>query len=420
MALPLELPTLQNWSCHNCGGCCRQHAIEITAEEKARIESQQWDAADSPLRGQPLFVRSGWPWNRTVRLAHQADGGCVFLDEQGLCRIHGKFGEPAKPLACRVYPYAFHPAGKKIVLSLRFSCPSVVSNRGRPVRDQQRDLKELERLIVPENASSIPPPPVSPGQRISWPDLLTTVSALDRLMAEPEPVLRRLLRLELVARLLGQAKFDKISGARVTELMDLLIDASGLEVGPDLNTLAAPSSAALTMFRMLCAQLVRKDTAAISSSGWWHRVWLVRSAIRFARGRGQTPVLQAGLKEVSFADLADSYGPIPPDAEELLTRYVRVKLQGLHFCGRAYYDVPLVEGLQALLLAVAVILWTAKWHARSQDRRRFIPEDIAWAIAAVDHNQGYHPALGQRTQRARTRLLAKHEEIPKLLAWSGR
>ena len=53
-------------------------------------------------------------WSRRYRLGHQADGACVFLDERGLCRIHAKFGEQAKPLACRIYPYAFHPAGKKI------------------------------------------------------------------------------------------------------------------------------------------------------------------------------------------------------------------------------------------------------------------------------------------------------------------
>ncbi len=141
MPLPLELPTIQNWSCHNCGGCCRQHAIAITAEEHERIAAQNWTAEEGIPAGQPLFERVGlFPWTKWYRLAHQPDGACVFLDERGLCRIHAKFGEQAKPLACRVYPYAFHPAGKKITVSLRFSCPSVAANRGTSLVAQQHDL----------------------------------------------------------------------------------------------------------------------------------------------------------------------------------------------------------------------------------------------------------------------------------------
>src|SRR5579863_3499514 len=129
--LPLQLPTIQNWCCHNCGGCCRQHAIEITQEEYERIKGQGWTGQPGYGPEQPLFEwHAGPPWKKRYRLAHRSDGACVFLNEQGLCRIHAKFGEPAKPLACRVYPYAFHPAGKEITVSLRFSCPSVVANRG--------------------------------------------------------------------------------------------------------------------------------------------------------------------------------------------------------------------------------------------------------------------------------------------------
>jgi lysine-N-methylase len=132
MSLPISLPTIQNWSCHNCGGCCRQHAIAITAEEHQRITAQNWTPQDGIPAGRPIFERVGiLPWSKWYRLGHQPDGACVFLDERGLCRIHAKFGEAAKPLACRIYPYAFHPAGRKVVVSLRFSCPSVAANRGR-------------------------------------------------------------------------------------------------------------------------------------------------------------------------------------------------------------------------------------------------------------------------------------------------
>ena len=137
-SLRLVLPVLQNWSCHNCSGCCRQHQIEITDVERQRIVDQKWTEADGVAPGKAV-VRSGGGLFGPARytLGHQPDGACVFLNENGLCRIHAKFGELGKPLACRVYPYAFHPAGKSVAVSLRFSCPSVVMNAGRPVSQQQ-------------------------------------------------------------------------------------------------------------------------------------------------------------------------------------------------------------------------------------------------------------------------------------------
>ena len=43
----LELPTIQNWNCHSCSECCKQHGIFVTDEDKARIEKQQYALRDS-------------------------------------------------------------------------------------------------------------------------------------------------------------------------------------------------------------------------------------------------------------------------------------------------------------------------------------------------------------------------------------
>ncbi|RPI84673.1 MAG: hypothetical protein EHM42_07330, partial [Planctomycetaceae bacterium] len=65
MTLPLQLPTLQNWSCHSCGGCCRQHEIEITAAERDRILAQNWTADDGVPVGTSVVEKlSGLPWSR--------------------------------------------------------------------------------------------------------------------------------------------------------------------------------------------------------------------------------------------------------------------------------------------------------------------------------------------------------------------
>ncbi|HVV99421.1 MAG TPA: YkgJ family cysteine cluster protein, partial [Planctomycetaceae bacterium] len=217
MPPPLKLPVLQNWSCHSCAGCCRQHAIEITEEERQRIISQGWESQPGYGPNEPIFVWNSGPiWKKRYRLAHRADGGCVFLDEKGLCRIHAKFGEPAKPLACRIYPYAFHPAGKQVTVSLRFSCPSVVANRGTPLTENQKELKQLERLVVPQGVEKLPAPKISSRQRLDWPDFLQFVEHLDSTLADSsQPIMVKLLRALFWMGLVGQSRFDVIQGDRL-------------------------------------------------------------------------------------------------------------------------------------------------------------------------------------------------------------
>ncbi|NQV29146.1 MAG: YkgJ family cysteine cluster protein, partial [Rhodopirellula sp.] len=204
---PLQLPTIQNWSCHNCSGCCRQHLIEITEEEWQRILDQNWTTKDGVPDGPVVVTHGSALFKKNWRLAHGSDGGCVFLNDDGLCRIHAKFGEAAKPLACRIYPYALHPAGKKVTVSLRFSCPSVVANLGKPVSESRDDLKTIERLIVPENADRIPPPKINNREQLDWPDTLKIVNALHDLVTQDEEegtgVVERLYRALFVVGLIG-------------------------------------------------------------------------------------------------------------------------------------------------------------------------------------------------------------------------
>jgi len=417
----LQLPTIQNWSCHNCGGCCRQHLIEVTPEEKARIEGQGWTAAEGVPADQPIFVpHGGLPWRKQYRLNHRSDGGCVFLDEHGLCRIHAKFGEAAKPLACRIYPYAFHPSAKGATVSLRFSCPSVVSNRGRRVTQQKADLDAMARLVVPESSQPIPPPEIRPGERLDWPDTLRIVNALDNSLADgASPLVVRVLRTLSWMELIGQAKFDQIRGDRLDELLGLVRDAANGEIAEAPDPPVAPSAAGRLQFRMLVAQYARRDTSMELKQGWRYRWRLFRAAMRFARGQGMIPPLQVAFRETPFDVVERPFG-LPDGWDELFTRYLRVKLQGLHFCGPAYYDIPVVEGFQSLVLVVPVVLWLARWLAAGDGRSRLNLDDVERSLAIADHHHGYAPALGTASARRRTRLLAQAGDVPRLVAWYAR
>jgi len=417
-----SLPTLQNWSCHNCSGCCRQHLIEITEEERQRIVGQKWSSQDGlPSDRPPLVWFAGPPWRKRYRLAHQDDGACVFLNEKGLCRIHAKFGEEAKPLPCRIYPYAFHPAGKKLAVGLRFSCPSVVANRGKPVSQQGADLTQIARAVVPAGYEKTPPPRITSSEKVDWPDVFRLLRALDASFAEAEiPVTIKLLRTLFWINLVDRSTFDKLQGSRLDDFLQLITKAAKSEITEDLSSLGEPGRIGRMQFRLLVAQYSRKDTIAERDAGWQFRWKLFRAGMRFARGTGNIPPLQDAFREVPFDALEKPFGGLPADAEEIFSRYFRVKIQGLHFCGPAYYHVSLVEGFRSLALIYPSILWLARWLAAGDNRNKLEIDDITTAMTIADHHHGYSPAFGQRNFRRRVRILAQFGEIEKLCAWYSR
>lgn len=419
LVLPLTLPTIQNWSCHNCSGCCKQHLIEITEAERQRIIDQKWTEADGIPQGQAVVEPHAGPfWKRRYRLAHQSDGACVFLNEQGLCRIHAKFGEAAKPLACRIYPYAFHPAGKRITVSLRFSCPSVVKNLGRTCSQNKDEIKTLAKLVVPEGSDQISAPQLNSKCSSNWDDVLRVTEVFHDFISDIDtPLIERLYRTSLIATYFEQADLRSFSGERLDELLEVLAAAASQDELPEPKL---PEKLDALHFRLLVAQYVRKDTTADLGAGWWHRLKLLRAALKFASGHGVTPRLRDELAEVPFTAMDDPFGPLPRETDELLTRYLQVKIQGLHFCGRAYYDVAVAEGLQSLLLVVPAVLWIARWIALSQNRQRLMIDDIHRALAMADHQHGYSPLFGSFSFRSRVSYLSGKGGLANLLLWYGR
>ncbi|MCL5271231.1 MAG: YkgJ family cysteine cluster protein [bacterium] len=420
LAISLKLPTIQNWSCHHCTNCCRHHAIEVTAEERRRILSQRWTVKDGLPTGEAVFVRQG---GERYRLAHQTDGACVFLDERGLCRIHAKYGEAAKPRACRVYPYAFHPAGKKVAVSLRFSCPSVAANRGLSLGRQRDEIQRLARVVVPDGHERMPAPAVSKGKRVDWLDFMRFITALDETLTPANaPITLKLQRALYWLNLVEKSPTDGLAVNRPGDMLDFMRQAAchclPEETPPSLSE-EVPAAMMKKMFRQLTAQYARKDTVADLSSGWSGRWKLLRAAMRFTRGTGLVPALQTVFREVPFESLEQPFG-VPEECEDLWTRYFRVKVQGLHFCGPAFYGWPLVEGFRSLALVFPATMWIARWLAVSQNRTKLSAEDVSQALTISDRHHGYSPIFGSFGFRGRVQTLSRMGEIPKLIRWYAR
>ena len=403
----IQSPPGQNWSCHSCGLCCRNHmVVPLSPTEKERIEQQGWTVADG-VDPSKMMVAGLNSW----RLGHQADGACMFLDSSKRCRIHAKFGAAAKPLACRLFPLVIYPAGKKVFVGLRFSCPSAVANQGQSLAAQADDITRLAREFFPQGWEALPAPPVAATPGLDWPDFLRFVHWLEVTLAtENLPVALKLLRALHWLEKVERGHLDLFKGDSADEILAALV-RSAAEKLPSLPAAEPPSRFGRLFLRMLVLEHARATTVADRGVGSAHRWKLLAAAFSFASAAGHTPVLRAELKRVRFAEMERSFGPLPPAAEVLLSRYFLVKVRSLQFCGKGFFDRPLIEGFRNLALLYPVMIWLARWLAVSAERSTLSEADVAQAVGLVAHQYGYAPNVSWRT-----RLLQQRNDIVRLCA----
>ena len=408
----IEIPAGQNWSCHGCGACCRgMFLVRITAAEKARIEQQNWTPADGVDPARMVIAEHGY-----LRLAHNDDGACVFLDANGRCRIHAKFGEPAKPFACRLYPFVLHPVGDKLVAGIRFSCPSAAASLGQPMPERAAEFRDFAREVVPENFSEEPPPPIVAAPDGEWKDFQRFVKWLEATLAEKNvPIALKLLRALHWLHAIEKGSLEQISGEGAEEILGALNESAREKLPALPKDFPPPSTFGRMFLRMMVVEHARKISIEEMNAPAKYRWKMLRAIVKFLPAGGHTPELQANLKRVKFADVENFTGSLPPDAEETLTRFFRMKIQSVHFCGRAFHDAALLEGFHSLALLYPVVIWLSRWQAVSAGRNKISNDDVQRAISMADYHHGFSAWL-----RWRVRLLAQRDDITRLCAWYGR
>lgn len=419
MAWPVRaLPVVQHWDCQGCTNCCREYRVHVTEEERVRLAGQDWhDQAD--LAAVAPVVAEGSTAAPRYRLNQRADGCCVFLSAAGRCRIHERYGADAKPLACRLYPFVLVPGEKQWQVGLRFACPAAARDEGRPLAEHMADLgplaAELERREEVGNRV-VPPPELQPGQGVDWPDLRLFVDALLAVLrTEGDRFERRMRKGLALAKLCREARFDQIKGRRLEEFLNVVVAGLDAEVPDDPRQVPPPSWVGRVLFRHALAVYTRKDAGPDRGPATHRRLDLLRAGWRFATGHGPVPRLHTRLPAVTFAAVEQSAGPLPPPAEAVLAGYYLVKVASLQFCGPANFGHSFWSGFEALALTLPVILWLTRALAD-------VPREAAveTALGIVDHNFAYSPHLAGRWPALALRILARRDELAKLIGWYSR
>jgi lysine-N-methylase len=251
----------------------------------------------------------------------------------------------------------------------------------------------------------------TPG--LDWPDFLRFVRWLEATFAaENTPVVLKILRALRWLEKVERGYLDQISGPSADEILQALVRNAAEKLPKLPDPPEKPTGFGRLFLRMLVMEHARATTVAHRAFHSAHRWKLMAAAYRFIVASGRTPPLREELKPVQFADIEKPFGPLPPASEALLSRYFRVKIQSLQFCGKGFHDCALIEGFRNLALLYPVIIWVSRWLAASQGRTSLAEADVLKAVSIVDYQYGFAPYVSWRT-----RLLHQRNDLPRLCAW---
>ncbi len=124
---PLVPEASARWTCHACGACCHDLAVELTPEEDARLDRALYtDILGDADYAEEQFLSPGEPAKRVLRQHADRKNACIFLLEDGRCVVHARQGMAAKPNACQTFPLlVVKPPRRPARLGLRINCRSM-------------------------------------------------------------------------------------------------------------------------------------------------------------------------------------------------------------------------------------------------------------------------------------------------------
>lgn len=399
VSLPILIPKMkwQQYSCHGCGDCCRDFTVQLRDRDVAKLEEQGWES----VLGEPVIEQfRGQPY-----LKRRDDGSCVFLKEDGLCRIHAEYGFAEKPIACQVFPFNLAPGERSIRVGVNFLCQSVLKNQGAELESHKGDLRRFADSLG-ELAGAAPEAELAQGIGVATERERNGLNRVldDWLCRDDVSVNTRLEGVAFVAQSLGVAQLSGVRGDRFIELVDTLVSVLPHEL--DLQPVEPPSNRQKSLLRQ--AAFTRTEDPRINRSRGRFRTTLSQLARnrRLRRGRGITPTLSSALPSGVPFEAIEGVGPFHESADaqsidELCIRYVRATLHGGRTYGSAYYGWPVIDGLQVLVLNVACAGWIARLCSAAEGRPVVTLDDVHRGIGRVDRHIGRAPWLGNPVERLR-------------------
>jgi lysine-N-methylase len=415
MSLPIViLPTAEKWDCHQCGICCRGSLVPLNDGDVARLEGQKW--SDHPdYRDTPVMVR--YPSSKKrFRLAQRKDGSCVFLNDNGLCRIHSDLGYEAKPTICRVFPLQLIPRDGNAALTIRRACPSSAADKGSPLNEH---LPFMQQFVREGRLTTkrVDPPSLKTGEDREWKTLsLVLETASELLLDQRFPPVRRLVHTLQFANLLGKAKTRRMDDKKLGDLISTLAEITPEESKPFFSDRQPPGAYSKLLFRSMGIEYARLHPQFRAVPSWSHRVELGRTWFRLVFGRGRLPDVRPAFPLAEWNDLEEPLGLLAPAIDYPLARLIEASSASYIYALADRRGWSVVDSIRGLVATFPIGLWLLRWASLG---REATTEDMIQIVVALDRGQGFAPLTGQ-LQRLRLHLLANNNELERLIVWYAR
>jgi len=385
----LVFPPEVRFTCSRCGDCCRGWHVMLGPGEAERLEALDWSGVAPELAGvSPGGPVPGEPRSGRLALARRADGACVYLGSENQCRIHETFGEAAKPLLCRLYPFGFFAVGERVAVDVSFSCRAVSLDQGEPL---SRRVPEWTRLLKDA-------PVVQKLHKFS-----KKYEIEGDLLWELEHHLVSILSdegLSLLDRLRAVFEFNRLATTSDprTEAARTLRDvlAKGIPrqirerpIEPGSERMDKTGRA--VFFHLLFLSLNPTPDELFAMSG---KAREREARFRVQRADGYKfpdahPLVDNREQRMTYGDVVRVESSfVLGRGSELFARYLRAKILGQRFMREADAEIPFVEAVPRLLLLFPIAVWTAKAIACERGAASVADDDVRSALRLVDRSYG--------------------------------
>jgi lysine-N-methylase len=372
--------------CTACGACCRGWQIPLVDGEAAAFRQAAGGGVIAPERLARAVVRVRAGGGEVDALSGDGgSAGCAALRDDQLCAIHATHGEPAKPRACRLYPFSFvrTPDGE-VRVGVSHACPAVLDGEGPTLEEQRGELERLWReaaegtpfvLRVDERVQ------LTSASSLPWAEARVVLDAVEAAFAEPGPLATRFARAGALVVLAAGAMLDGKSFRAAWDDARSGRDALVADVmarPPDVDRLSRG------LFRALVGAARRR------SGGFAARLGEAVGAVAAALGGGSAPSVTLAPRQlgapaitVEGAEIARVTPGIGDEGEALVVRATRAALSSLEYFGDAAFGLPVAGGLDLLALEASLVAWIARAEAAADRRREVALEDVKRALAQV-------------------------------------
>ena len=151
-SVKLVIPDDLRFECKACGSCCLGANIgPVTEDVLAGLAGERQKELFSQYAGRKglFFAMVPADGQEEIVVCQSRNGACLFLDQDGLCGIHRRYGPEAKPHVCRLFPYQFVLTPDGLVVGLQLECRSILeASKGRPLSEQTGLLRSLLPLVT--------------------------------------------------------------------------------------------------------------------------------------------------------------------------------------------------------------------------------------------------------------------------------